>query len=171
MTGASTAGSMIPSLLTHGTMYALHAGRVVCPDELYVSHGYNVVPLPKNSAATSCRIKSFLKQMPTHQRLHLLGNAWHLPVVSAWCLYVLSHCVWVNRNMTVQPERSLLRKGGSRLCELDWDQSPEKKRKETADDNQLSRPRRYHPIIPCYSDCRCWIDSFDLCPVWFGFSF
>jgi hypothetical protein len=130
VTGASTAGSMIPSLLTHGTMYALHAGRVVCPDELYVSHGYNVVPLPKNSAARSCRIKSFLKQMPTHQRLHLLGNAWHLPVVSAWCLYVLSHCVWVNRNMTVQPERSLLRKGGSRLCELDWDQSPEKNAKK-----------------------------------------
>ena len=136
VTGASTAGSMIPSLLTHGTLYALHANRVVCPEELYVSHGYNVVSLPKNSSARSCQIKSFLKQMPTHQQLHLLGNAWHLPVISAWCLYVLSHCVWVNRNMTVQPERSLLRKGGSRLSELDWDQSPEKKRKEKADNSQ-----------------------------------
>eukprot|EP00435_Cladocopium_sp_Y103_P075920 s7_g69.t1 len=130
LSGASTAGPMIPSLLTHGTMYALHSGRAVCPEELYFSHGYNVVPLPKGSSARSCRIKDFLKGLPAAHRLHLLGNGWHLPVVSSWVFYILSHCVRLNRRMTVQPERSLLRKGGSRLSEPDWEQTPEKKRKE-----------------------------------------
>ena len=41
--GASTAGSMIPSLLTHTALYACHsdADRLVTPEELYFAHGYN----------------------------------------------------------------------------------------------------------------------------------
>lgn len=126
--GASTAGEMIPSLLTHGAVYDLKADRIVLAEELYLSHGYNVCQVEKkSSSARSCRIKDFLKKLPTVQRLHLLGNGWHLPVVSAWFLYILSHCVRLNRTMTVQPERSLLRKGGSRLCESP--EEPQKRQK------------------------------------------
>ena len=130
--GASTAGSMIPSILTHTTLYACHSGadRLVTPQELYFAHGYNCIKLP-NSAARSCRIKEFLRRLTTTQQIHLLGNGWHLPVLSSWVTYILSHCVFINRTMSLQPEKSLLRRGGSHLCELE---TPEKKRKTENED-------------------------------------
>ena len=136
--GASTAGSMIPSLLTHTALYACHsdADRLVTPEELYFAHGYNCIKLPKDSAARSCRIKGCLKKLTAPQQIQLLGNGWHLAVPSSWVTYILSHCVFLNRTMSFQPEKSLLRRGGSQLCELE---TPEKKRKTENDDDAASK--------------------------------
>lgn len=136
--GASTAGSMIPSLLTHTALYACHsdADRLVTPEELYFAHGYNCIKLPKDSAARSCRIKGCLKKLTAPQQIQLLGNGWHLAVLSSWVTYILSHCVFLNRTMSFQPEKSLLRRGGSQLCELE---TPEKKRKTENDDDAASK--------------------------------
>lgn len=71
--GASTAGELILSL--HGSMFELKTDRIVLPEELYISHG--CVPRGEEIDLGSCRIKDFLKQLPTVQRLHL-GNGWHL---------------------------------------------------------------------------------------------
>eukprot|EP00438_Fugacium_kawagutii_P033637 Skav229860 [mRNA] locus=scaffold148:134151:135907:- [translate_table: standard] len=117
--GSSTAGEWIPSLLTHGSIYALKADRLVTMGELFFSHGYNMFGFGKGSSIRTCRAKDFLKECSIPNQMHLLGNGWHLPVVASWFLYCLAHTVRLNRNVTVIPEKSLLRKGGSELKEDD----------------------------------------------------
>lgn len=128
--GASTPSPWIPSLLTHGSIYSFHPEeRLVTAEELFLSHAYNVFPFPKDVSVRRCRISNFLLQMTPSQRMRLLGNGWHLPVIASWFMYVMAHSVKINRSMTVQPERSLLRRGGSQLEVFEELEAANKKQK------------------------------------------
>ncbi|CAE7244377.1 unnamed protein product [Symbiodinium sp. CCMP2456] len=98
--GASTPGRILPSMLTHGTVHAWRASRKMTHRELYQARGYFM----KDSSSP---IADVLGRLSPRVRQLLLGNGWHLAVMGSWLLYILMHCVRINRNMTVQPERSL----------------------------------------------------------------
>ena len=100
--GASTPGRILPSMLTHGTVHAWRASRKMTHRELYQAHGY----FTKDSSSP---IADVLGTLPHSRRQLLLGNGWHLPVMGSWLLYILAHCVRINRTMSLQPERGLLR--------------------------------------------------------------
>ena len=52
-------------------------------------------------------------KLPPNQMQKLLGNGWHMAVVASWLCYLLARTVKLNRNMSIQPELTLLKKGGS----------------------------------------------------------
>lgn len=119
-TGSSTCGPMIPSLLTHGSLYSFSRGRIMTGSELLFTHGYNCFQLQHplmgmglQSKIRRCRIGHILKQLPVTSTMQLLGNGWHLPVIASWVMYVLCHTVRISGLANVQAESSLLRKGGS----------------------------------------------------------
>ncbi|CAE7578483.1 unnamed protein product [Symbiodinium sp. CCMP2592] len=85
--GASTPGPILPSALTHGTLHSWSANRPMLPMEQYVAHGWNV----------------FADGMSL--QIELLGSM----------LVVLLHVSLsqADRAASIQPERTLLRSGGS----------------------------------------------------------
>ncbi|CAE7036856.1 unnamed protein product [Symbiodinium sp. CCMP2592] len=100
--GASTPGRILPSMLTHGTVHSWQAQRTLTHRELYQAHGFFM----KDASSPIAKV---LEQMPHSQQQMLLGNGWHLPVMGSWLLYILAHSIRINRAMSVQPERGLLR--------------------------------------------------------------
>ena len=112
--GSSTPGTSVPCQLTHSTVHAWAADRAMLPMELFLAHGFNVYPGATENSRECC-INGFLRQLSRKQQQELLGNGWHLPTVAMWTMYCLAHVAKVSRRCTLQPERSLLQKGGSQL--------------------------------------------------------
>ncbi|CAJ1412420.1 unnamed protein product, partial [Effrenium voratum] len=114
--GSSTAGSILPSCLTHGTLHSWTADRLVTAKELFFAHGFNVFP-DEAAWPVQCKVAEILEGLPSGHQKMLLGNGWHIPTLSSWVFYVLCHTVRINRHCSVRPERTLLRSGGSQLLE------------------------------------------------------
>ncbi|CAE7827714.1 unnamed protein product, partial [Symbiodinium necroappetens] len=112
--GASTPGPVLPSCLTHGTLHAWSVGRLVLNAERFLAHGFNMYP-QKTGWPLACGIQSELRSLTSSQQQLLLGNGWHLPTLACWVFYVLSHTVKIDRISSIEPEKTLLQRGGSRL--------------------------------------------------------
>ncbi|CAE6935695.1 unnamed protein product [Symbiodinium natans] len=110
--GASTPSEMLPSALTHGTLHAWSANRPVLPMEQFLAHGFNVFP-DRSKWKRACLMTDALSDFSSCQQKKLLGNGWHLPVIASWMFYIMAHTVKLDRSVSIQPERTLLRKGGS----------------------------------------------------------
>ena len=85
--GSSTAGSMPPSFLTHGTLHSWTADRVLTVKELNFAHGFNVFPDQRGRSSAH-----ILESLPPGQQKNLLGNGWHLPALASWVFYILCLC-------------------------------------------------------------------------------
>ncbi|CAE7378643.1 unnamed protein product [Symbiodinium sp. CCMP2592] len=110
--GASTPGPILPSALTHGTLHSWSANRPMLPMEQYVAHGWNVFA-DRTSWKHGCEILPALQKRSMCQQKKMLGNGWHLPVIASWWFYCMCHSVKLDRAASIQPERTLLRSGGS----------------------------------------------------------
>ena len=112
--GASAPGSCVPTKLTHGTLHSFSHDRPVLAEELFQAHGFNSFSHQTTWPASSVTMEILQELgLSPAQKLKLLGNGWHLPSVTSWLYYSLAHTVKLNRNVSIQPELTLLRKGGS----------------------------------------------------------
>jgi hypothetical protein len=118
-TGTSRPGRCIPCQLTHGTIYSFNHKRSLIPFELLQAHGFNL--LDGARGRFQCHLKSLFEGASYRSLQVLSGNGWHLPSMASWMFYVLSNAVKLNRVMTVNPERPLLRRMGASAEELEFD--------------------------------------------------
>ena len=78
-----------------------------------MAHGYNVLK-GRSSWPHTCAIAEALQLISIPNQKKLLGNGWHLAVIGSWLCYILCHTVKLDEVMpTIQPEKTLLRRGGS----------------------------------------------------------
>ncbi|CAE7244378.1 unnamed protein product [Symbiodinium sp. CCMP2592] len=110
--GASTPGEVLPSCLTHWTIHAWSAARMVLNQEVYLAHGFNLYP-EATGWPVPCSMRDVLKSLANSSQKQLVGNGWHLPALAAFMFYVLAHTVRLDRNASIEPEKTLLRRGGS----------------------------------------------------------
>ena len=115
--GASTPGEVLPSCLTHWTIHAWSAERMVLNQEVYLAHGFNMYP-EATGWPVPCSIRDVLKTLGNSSQKQLVGNGWHLPTLAAFMFYVLAHTVRLDRNSSIEPEKTLLRRGGSHFSSL-----------------------------------------------------
>ena len=111
--GASTPGPCIPTLLTHWSVHSWTRDGPVLPMEAFQAHGFNV--FEKTCKSFPSMMPQALRSLPVHEQKLLCGNGWHLAAVASWILFILAHTVKLDRNVSIVPEKHLLRKGGSML--------------------------------------------------------
>jgi hypothetical protein len=96
----------MPTQLTQGDLFVWQGQtkRFVMPFEILQAHGYNVCDSIK---AFPSILKPKLQTLKRSDLQTLCGNGWHLPLMSAWVLYVLSN-IQRRRPMSIEPEKLLL---------------------------------------------------------------
>ena len=116
--GASTPGSILPSHLTHGTMWVWAGGteRPVHPLESLYGHGFLVFP-----SKFRCNLLDIFLQLGGRGLTRLCGNGHHLPTMAAWQLYILCHIVRLDRRAVAGPH-PWLRKSSSWFVQDDVEQ-------------------------------------------------
>ena len=111
--GASTPGQVVPSLLTHGTIHSWTAKRALLVEELFVAHGYNLFP-ERTGCPELCKIAPCLSTLQVKNRKLLLGNGWHLPMLSSWMFYILSQVIKrPSHTHGLRAEMNFLKRGGT----------------------------------------------------------
>lgn len=103
--GKSTPGRLMPSNLTHGTLWSWALQRPVTALEQFYAHGYHV--FPRDGSPFVCKLLPHLLTLKSSQLKHLVGNGFHLPSMAAWQVYILSHTVKINRIMSIEPEMAM----------------------------------------------------------------
>ncbi|CAE7249489.1 unnamed protein product [Symbiodinium natans] len=112
--GTSTPGQVLPSALTHFTIHSWAAKRMVLNKEVYLAHGYNTYP-EATRWPIPFQAQDHVLSLSSSSQKQLVGNGWHLPTMASWIFYVLAHTVKINREASIEPEKTLLRRGGSSL--------------------------------------------------------
>ena len=84
-------GSTMPTMDTHPRIYGWTEQRLATPLELLTVQGIDM-PGPLLGNRSESPLVRLFRGLKRHQQLHLVGNGMHVPTMSAWFLYVCSHC-------------------------------------------------------------------------------
>ena len=87
---ASMPGPVIPSQVTHGTVFSWNEGRHLLGIEHLLAQGFPTVPAAKSKYSLPWQAMIDNKQISKGELIHLAGNAMNLCVLHAWTLYWMS---------------------------------------------------------------------------------
>jgi hypothetical protein len=109
--GKSTAGSILPAQLTHGTTWSWSANRPFLASDVMTAHGFRLFDVGSGSPVSG--LADYLLKLPPNTLQSFCGNGFHLPSITSWMLYVFAHTIPVEKASQVRPEVSMLQRGAS----------------------------------------------------------
>jgi hypothetical protein len=127
-TGASTPGRILPSQLTHGTVWSWRPGFAMHPLELHQAHGFNI--FDSTSGKFSSQLRPLLEGLSSSKIKILMGGGWHIAALASWVMYCLANTVMVDRRLRIEPEHALSRSCARSSADAEEDLDEEDSRRD-----------------------------------------